>query len=99
MYRGTDAGILINTSGNIKLTECDSLQVTLKQGEKIIKKGKGDCIVTDDSVTCTFTREETFSLHAGTASVDITGVIRGKAFALPAESISVYSTNRNEVIT
>lgn len=99
MYRGTDAGILINTSGNIKLTECESLHVTLKQGEKIIKKEKGELIVTDDSITCTFTREETFSLHAGTASIDITGVIGGKAFALSAESISVYSTNRNEVIT
>lgn len=99
MYRGTDAGILVNISGNIKLTECESLYVTLKQDEKIIKKEKGELIVTDDSITCTFTREETFSLHAGTASIDITGVIGGKAFALPAESISVYSTNRNEVIT
>lgn len=98
MFRGTDAGILIHTKG-VNLPDCESLQVTLKQGSKTLVKRKDELTVSPDSIECLFSREETFGLNPGMATIDVTGVINGKAFALPAETISVYATNRNEVIT
>lgn len=80
MRRGTTPTITIMT--DIDLSEASNLFVTFKQGDRIVfEKTLDDVVVTENTVVCELTQEDTLALKDSTVRFQIRATIGGAKVA------------------